>query len=162
MGKPDALSWCPDHGDGNRDNMDLVLLKPELFMIRALKGVAFEGAEQDVLKEIQTQNQEQAWKDSVAIMVKTLKDTKANMVQSMEWKLQNGLIYHQDLLYVPNDPELQWRIVEQHHDSQIAGHAGRWKTLELISWNYWWPRMSKFIGAYYSTCDLCLYTKSQH
>jgi hypothetical protein len=32
--------------------MDLVLLKPELFMIRALKEVVFEGAEQDILKEI--------------------------------------------------------------------------------------------------------------
>jgi hypothetical protein len=52
MGKPDALSWCPDHGDGNKDNMDLVLLKPELFIIRALEGVAFKGGEQDVLKEI--------------------------------------------------------------------------------------------------------------
>jgi hypothetical protein len=39
-------------------------------------------------------------------MVKALKDTKANMVWSVEWKLQNGLIYHQDLLYVPNDLEL--------------------------------------------------------
>ena len=52
MGKPDALSWHPDHGDSSGDNTDLVLLKPELFMIRALKGVAFERAEQDVLKEI--------------------------------------------------------------------------------------------------------------
>jgi hypothetical protein len=117
MGKPDALSQHPDHRDSNGDNTDLVLLKPELFTIRALEGVAFERAEQDVLKEIQTWNQKQAWEDSVVIMVKALKDTKANMVQSVEWKLQDGLICHRDLLYVPNNPELQWRIVEQHHDS---------------------------------------------
>ena len=84
MGKPDALSWCPDHRDSNGDNTDLVLLKPELFMIRALKGVVFEGAEQDVLKEIQAQNQEQPWEVSVMIMVKAFKDTKANIVQSVE------------------------------------------------------------------------------
>jgi hypothetical protein len=52
--------------------------------------------------------------------------------------------------------------VEQHHDSWITGHAGRWKILELISQNYWWPRMSNFIGMYCSTCDLCLWTKTQH
>ena len=55
-------------------------------------------------------------------MVKALKDTRANAVQSTEWKLQDGLIYHWDLLYVPNNLELWWRIMEQHHDSQIARH----------------------------------------
>jgi hypothetical protein len=39
MGKPDALSRCPDHGDGAKDNADIVLLKLELFAIRALEGV---------------------------------------------------------------------------------------------------------------------------
>ena len=94
MGKPDALLWCPDHRDGNGDDMDLVLLKPELFMIRALEGMAFEGVEQDVLKEIQAWNQEQAWEDLVAVMVKALKNAKANAVWSAEWKLQDGLIYY--------------------------------------------------------------------
>ena len=92
----------------------------------------------------------------VAVMVKALKDSKADSVHSAKWKLQDGLLYHRDLLYVPNNPELQWRIVEQHHDSWITRHAGRWKTLELVSQNYQWPRMSKFIGMYCSTCDLCL------
>jgi len=34
---------------------------------------------------------------------------------------------------VPNDPELRRRITSQHHDTRVAGHPGRWKTLELIS-----------------------------
>jgi len=33
MGKPDALSRCPDHGDGTEDNTNMTLLKPELFSI---------------------------------------------------------------------------------------------------------------------------------
>jgi len=33
MGKPDALSWRPDHGNGASDNEDMVLLRPELIAV---------------------------------------------------------------------------------------------------------------------------------
>jgi transposase InsO family protein len=65
-------------------------------------------------------------------------------------------------IYVPNDRDLRCRIVEQHHDTHIAGHAGRFKTLELVSRNYWWPQMSRYIGIYVKHCDLCNRTKVQH
>ena len=52
MGKPDALSRRADHRDGSRDNSDVTLLKPELFVVRALEGVTIEGAEKDVASEI--------------------------------------------------------------------------------------------------------------
>jgi transposase InsO family protein len=38
---------------------------------------------------------------------------------------------------------------------------GRFKTLKLISRNYWWPQMSCYISIYVKHCDLCNRTKVQ-
>jgi len=55
--------------------------------------------------------------------------------------------------------DLQRWIVSLCHDTKIAGHPGHWKTLELVSRNYWWSQMSRYIRQYISICDLCLRTK---
>jgi len=45
MGKPDALSQRPDHGNRASNNEDVVLLRPELIAVRALEGLHLEGPE---------------------------------------------------------------------------------------------------------------------
>ena len=67
--------------------------------------------------------------------------------------------YIRGKIYVPGS-ELHHRILSLCHDLKLAGHPGRWKTLELVSRNYWWPQMSRYVSKYVSTCDMCLRTKS--
>src|SRR5271170_2901380 len=77
-----------------------------------------------------------------------------------EWNAEDGLTLFRGRVYVPKDVSVRRDIVKLHHDSLAAGHPGRWKTLELVSRNYWWPGMSKFVHDYVDGCDTCARTKT--
>jgi hypothetical protein len=131
-------------------------------VIHALEGLTVEGEERGILRDIHRRNWTGAQEDAVADAAQALKKSAAGKsLRSAEWRESQDLLFFRDHIYVPKDAGLCRRIVEQHHDSHIAGHAGRWKTLELVSCNYWWPQMSCYIGEYRKTCDLCLWTKAQ-
>jgi len=136
MGKCDVLSQWADHGTGIDDNHHLTLLRPEFFVIHALQGVTFEGAEQDITCEIQQGIHDGATKDTVAQAITGLAKSHGKLLRADKWRQVDGLWYFHDKIYVPNILDLQQWIAEQHHDSNITGHAGCWKTLELISQNY--------------------------
>jgi hypothetical protein len=89
------------------------------------------------------------------------KDKGRGTIKSAEWSKSDGLLMFRGKIYVPKDRDLRCCIVEQHHNTHITGHAGRFKTLELVSRNYWWPQMSCYISIYVNTCDLCNWTKVQ-
>ena len=81
--------------------------------------------------------------------VKELKKSPTRFVRTSKWSMENSLLYYRGKIYVPR-ADLHCRILALCHDSKLAGHPGRWKTLELVSWNYWWPQMSRYIGKYVS------------
>jgi len=64
-------------------------------------------------------------------------------------------------VYVPKEEELRAEIIQLHHDMPAVGYGGRWKTVELVTRNYWWPGVTRDVGKYVEGCDLCQRMKNR-
>jgi hypothetical protein len=101
------------------------------------------GAEQKIMQDIRRSLDHSELEESVAKAARELwKNHGPTSVHSAEWSVSEGLIHFHRKIYIPKDHDLCHHIILQHHNSFIAGHPGRWKTLELVVRNYWWPQMS--------------------
>ena len=72
-----------------------------------------------------------------------------------DWTLKEGLIFYKGCCYIPNNLELQRKILQQYHDSIPLGHPGQLQPQEIIQCNYWWPGMPAFIRNYVEGCAVC-------
>jgi len=50
--------------------------------------------------------------------------------------------------YIPKDEKLKIEIIQLHHDTLITGHRRQYKTVELVTRNYWWPEVIKKVKRY--------------
>jgi len=64
-------------------------------------------------------------------------------------------------IYVPKDGELRAEIIQLYHNVPVAEHGGRWKIMELVTRNYWWPGVMRDIGRYIEGCDMCQKIKNR-
>ena len=64
-------------------------------------------------------------------------------------------------MYVPKDEKLRAEIIRLHHNIPIGGHGGQWKTVELVTRNFWWPGVTKGVKQYVEGCDACQRNKNR-
>ena len=76
------------------------------------------------------------------------------------WELEDGLIYYKNRLFIPSNEELLTEIAKGCHDSKVAGHFGQEKTLELVTRNFYWEKLTDWINDYFRSCDECQHNKS--
>jgi hypothetical protein len=153
MGKPSALLYRADPRSGQGNNDNLTLLSPTLFYIHTLSGTQLEGNGHNILK-IRQSLQHDVREEQIAMVVWDLNKDKVQwMMKSAEWLESDRLLMFRGKIYFPKDRNLRHCIIEQYHNTHIAGHAGCFKTLKIISRNYWWPQMSRYIRLYIKTCN---------
>src|SRR5258707_880836 len=154
MGRPDTLLRQVDHPRGADDNTDFTLLTPEVFELRVMEAITLEGEEAIFMEQIQQSAQ---FDDPV---VKALKALDAGELRSDEWMHAEGIVLYQGKVYILDNPQLHHDLEHAHHSATVTRHPGHWKMLELLSQNYWWPGLSRYITKFVTVCDVCNQTKT--
>jgi len=120
--------------------------------------VVVEGPEVDVLEKIKRARSKD---EDVVRVVEEMKKVGVRELRGDEWKLEEDLVLKEEKVYVLKDKELRAEVIWLHHDVPAAGHGGRWKTVELVTRNYWWPGVTRDVGKYVEGCDLCQRMKNR-
>jgi len=151
MGKADGLSRRSDWKVGvERDNKDQIFIKDN--WIHSIQEVVIEGPEVEILEKIKRARDKN---EEVVRIVEEMRKAEVKAIQGEEWKIEGELVLKEGKVYVPKDEELRAEIIRLHHDVLMAGHGGKWKTVELITRNYWWPGVTREVERYVEGCDLC-------
>jgi hypothetical protein len=101
-------------------------------------GITLKGDVCNILREVWRSLKDDVQEELVVKAARELwKDEGRGTIKSTKWSESDGLLMFHGKIYVPKDRELRCRIVEQHHNMRIARHVGCFKTLELVSHNYW-------------------------
>jgi len=58
-------------------------------------------------------------------------------------------------VYILKDDKLRLEIIQLHHNMLIAEHREQWKTVELVTRNYWWLGVINKMKQYVEECDKC-------
>jgi len=72
-----------------------------------------------------------------------------------ECQVENELLLVNNLVYVPDYPELYLRILKTCHDHPTAGYPDHAAMYELVSRDYWWPKIRQIITQYIHNCNTC-------
>ena len=157
MGKVDGLSQRADWKVGvDKDNDNQVFIKDN--WICSMYEVVVEGLEVELVEKIKKARSKD--KDVVRV-VEEMKKAGVRELRGNEWKLEENLVLKEGKVYMLKNKELRAEVIRLHYDVPAAGYGGKWKTVELVTRNYWWPGVTKDVGKYVEGCNLCQRMKNR-
>ena len=116
-----------------------------------LVEVVIEGPEVNILEKIKiTRNKN----EKVVKVVKKMKKVGVKVLQEEEQQIEGDLVLKEEKVYVPKKEVLRVEIIWLHHDILVAEHGEKWKIMELVTKNYWWPGVMSDVGKYVEDYDI--------
>jgi len=73
---------------------------------------------------------------------------------------KDGLLHYKNRVYIPNDEGLPTTITKGCHDSQVAGHFGQEKTVEIVTRHFYWKGLTGWINDYVRSSNKCQHNNS--
>ena len=154
--RADALSRRPDFNPEDDEKQPIQsLLKPNQFSVSST-AASFDICMDQELKDQLLNSQK---KDPTYKIIRNKDNLHKNIVNRFKNYTideNSGLLLKNSLIFVPNNNDLKLKLLQIHHDNLTSGHFGRAKTTELISRNYWWKGMTKFVNRYVANCQICV------
>jgi len=161
MGKPDAMSRRHDFAEGSKasDAPAHTLLKPGQLVLAAVRTPA--DSESPLLRDIRAA---QPHDPALQPLLPLLRDPEIPRDDDAQrrlggFSLRDGLVLFNGLVYVPASDAIKVQVLRQCHDSPAAGHFGQAKTFELVTRDFYWPRVRRYVNRYVATCDTCARVK---
>ena len=131
MEKVDKLSRRPDWKVETRNDNDNQILMKEQW-IYSLVEVIIEEPEVDIVKK------KARGKDKKIVrVVEEMKKVEVKELWGEEWQIKGDLILKEGKVYIPKDEALRVEIIQLYHNVPVAEHGGKWKTMKLVTRNYW-------------------------
>jgi hypothetical protein len=140
-GKADALTRrpgdLPEGGDERLKNMEQVVLKPHN-LPEQLRISANDMPEQEALSISDLFAQACGNDPLVNEILKAIKQGDSlKEITVAECTEQEGPVWYRGRRYVPEDNQLRLRLIQEHHETALAGHPGRAKTFDLLDRQYY-------------------------
>ena len=133
MAKADGLSRRLDWYKGvEKDNENRMLVRPEWLRKVQVEEVLIKGV--DILEKIRKSKTKD---DEVVKMVEEMKKEEVKMLRDKEWREEDGLMLKEEKVYIPGDKGLRTEVIQLYHDIPVGGHRRQWKTVELVTRNFW-------------------------
>ncbi|QRW26338.1 Retrotransposable element Tf2 protein [Rhizoctonia solani] len=149
LGKPDALSRQSDHADIPPASQ--TMLPNPVFA-----NVALVTPEKELQCQIKVSlDQDKSLEEILQFLQNESKAPTSIKRAFKDYKMEAGLLFYQGQIVVPDVGTLRTDLLRIFHDSPLAGHPGRQRTLELVSRNYYWPGICANTYWHVDSCETC-------
>jgi hypothetical protein len=155
-GKADALTRrpgvLPEGGDERLKNMEHVVLKPHN-RPEQLRISANDMSRQEAssISDLFAQAYEDDPLPNRILKAITQGDSLKDITVG-QCTQREGQVWYRVKCYVPEGDQLWLRLIQENHDTALAGHLGRAKTFDLLDSQYYWKDMRKQVDQYVRNC----------
>jgi len=77
--------------------------------------------------------------------VEEIKQAGVKMLRDKEWRKVDSIMYKEKKVYMSKDDILRAEIIRLHHNILVREYREQWKTVELVTRNFWWLGVTKEI-----------------